>query len=132
MLKKKLKIKNYENNIFKLKNDLTIVKKNLKIKEERIKKLESEISIIKKEIINKENIIYALNVDKNNLNKQLNILKNEFKKEKDDIIAKERNNAKKNEDLIMKLFTEKIKEMENQLDKNIGEFKENILNYIDF
>ena len=39
---------------------------------------------------------------------------------------------KKNEDLIMKLFTEKIKEMENQLDKNIGEFKENILNYIDF
>ena len=32
----------------------------------------------------------------------------------------------------MKPFTEKIKEMENQLDKNIGEFKENILNYIDF
>ena len=32
----------------------------------------------------------------------------------------------------MKLFTEKIKEMENQLDKNIREFKENILNYIDF
>ena len=29
----------------------------------------------------------------------------------------------------MKLFTEKIKEMENKLDKNIGEFKENILNY---
>ena len=32
----------------------------------------------------------------------------------------------------MKLFNDKIKEMENQLDKNIGEFKENILNYIDF
>ena len=90
------------------------------------------MSDIKKEIMNKENIIYALNADKNNLNKQLNILKNQFKKEKDDIIAKERNNAKKNEDLIMKLFTDKIKEMENQLDKNTGEFKGNILNYIDF
>ena len=32
--------------------------------------------------MNKENIIYALNADKNNLNKQLNILKNEFKKNK--------------------------------------------------